>query len=74
MNVGNLPPGDNKVWTFRKTTTFLTVRCNGVVIVTLEFSNLENQWRDSWSFDSKHIKISNDDDATAAYAITYAGL
>ena len=65
--VNYLPSGDNRIWTFKKTTTFLEVKCDGVVIVNLQYSTLDNGNKEKWSFDSKNFLFGNWDNATDAY-------
>ena len=65
--VNNLPSADNRIWTFKKTTTFLEVKCDGVVIVNLQYSTLDNGNKEKWSFDSKNFLFGNWDTATDAY-------
>ena len=65
--VNNLPSGDNKIWTFKKTTTFLEVKCDGVVIVNLQYSTLDSANKEKWSFDSKNFLFGTYDNATDAY-------
>ena len=70
-DVDNLPSEDDKVWTLKKTTTFLEVTCNGVVIVKFQYSTLlDSDSKEKWSFESKNYLFGRDT-ATDAYMINY---
>ena len=70
--VQNLPTGEPKIWTIRKTTTFLKVNCNEVFIMNVQYSTMPKRCEDMWSYDSMNFKIGQRDTATDAYAITRA--
>jgi hypothetical protein len=51
----NLPSEQNKIWTFTKTSNNLTIECNGVKVLDLDFKGANSACASKWSQDVAKI-------------------